>query len=106
MANILSTKLRNAIMRENPSANYEFHLRNIIVNGNKRGCSGFIVNKDNNVVVYVNTEQTCNPMLGYMYRFADSIKDYSGHTNNWARNYESFVTSVTKCLEKGERTNG
>lgn len=95
---ILSTKLKNAIVKVNPNHNYEFHLKNITINGSKRGCSGFIVNKDNNSIIYLTTE-VCNN-LGFMYRYADSIKDYRGYHNRWARTEENFVRDIIDTLKK------
>lgn len=85
---ILSTKLKNLF-----NNGETFHLRNIIVNGDKRGCSGFIALGDR--IVYVNTEK-CGS-LGYMYRTAKHTKDYTGGTNNWARDLGSLVNGIN-CL--------
>ena len=57
---ILATKLKNAINRAAPADwNYalEYKLKNIVVNGNKFGCSGFIRNPKNDAIVYVSTEE-------------------------------------------------
>ncbi len=48
---ILGRKLRNAI--EKHIQGMEYHLHTINVNGDKRGCSGFIRNPNNNAIVYV-----------------------------------------------------
>ena len=58
---ILATKLKNACKKANEKYNYDlqFDIKNIIVNGNKRGCSGFVTNKENGSCVYVDTEKTC-----------------------------------------------
>lgn len=86
---ILATKLRN---RFNNTHNVQ--LRNIVVNGEKRGCSGFITFGDN--TVYVNTER-CGS-LGYMYRTAKHMKDYTGGVNRWARNIDTLVKGVNDLL--------
>lgn len=93
MANdlVLSTKLKNAIKRANPNGVYEFHLKTITVNGVKRGCSGFIVNKANNSIVYTTTEPVMTN-LTYMYRFADSLSDFYGYRNRWCK------TRTVDCL--------
>lgn len=96
---ILSTKLKNSIVKANPNGDYEIRLKNIIINGAKRGCSGFIVNRENNTIVYVTTEPCMN--LGYMYRYADSTSDYRGYHNHWSRTYEGFVTDVIGALKRG-----
>jgi hypothetical protein len=65
---ILSTKLKNQF-----SPAHAVALKNIRVNDDKRGCSGFI--SLNGAIVYVNTER-CGS-LGYLYRTAEHLKDYT-----------------------------
>ena len=87
---ILSTKLKNQF----PSA-YTVALKNIAVNGDKRGCSGFIAR--GGAIVYVNTEP-CGS-LGYMYRTAKHMKDYTGGVNQWAKDLDSLVNGVNALLK-------
>ena len=86
---ILATKLKNQFTGATVCA-----LKNIAVNGDKRGCSGFI--SRDGVIVYVNTEP-CGS-LGYMYRTAAHMKDYTGGVNRWARDLASLVTGVNQLL--------
>jgi len=88
---ILSTKLKNQF-----STSHNVALKNISVNGHKRGCSGFISLNDS--IVYVNTEP-CGS-LGYMYRTAKNLKDYTGGVNQWARDLESLVSGINALLKK------
>jgi hypothetical protein len=85
---ILSTKLKNQFS----SAHY-VHLKNISVNGDKRGCSGFIARGD--AIVYVNTEVLGG---GYLYRTAAHMKDYSGGVNRYARDLAGLVAGVNSIL--------
>ena len=87
---ILSTKLKNRF-----SSVHNVALRNITVNGNKRGCSGFIQRGD--AIVYVNTEP-CGS-LGYMYRTAAHMKDYTGGVNRWAKDLDSLVDGINQLLK-------
>lgn len=87
---ILSTKLKN---RFSPA--HVVNLKNIRVNDDKRGCSGFISLGDR--IVYVNTER-CGS-LGYMYRTAQHLKDYTGGANCWAKDLDSLVAGVDKLLK-------
>jgi len=87
---ILSTKLKN---RFSPA--HVVDLKNIRVNDDKRGCSGFISLGDR--IVYVNTEP-CGS-LGYMYRTAQHLKDYTGGANCWAKDLDSLVAGVDKLLK-------
>lgn len=87
---ILSVKLKN---RFSPA--HQVHLKNIRVNDDKRGCSGFIALGDR--IVYVNTEP-CGS-LGYMYRTAQHLKDYTGGVNRWAKDLDSLVQGINQLLK-------
>ena len=97
---ILSTKLKNAISKANPSGEYEFCLKNVVINGSKRGCSGFVKSASNGSVVYVTTELTCMPQLGFMYRYADNTKDYTGYHNRWAKGLKDLSENIVNLLQK------
>ena len=86
---ILSQKLKNRF-----SGNQVFHLKNIIINGDKRGCSGFIALNKN--TVYVNTEVLGG---GYLYRKAKDNKDYQGEVNQYAKNIDSLVSGINQLLK-------
>ena len=85
---ILSTKLKNRFFSVHTVA-----LKNISVNGDKRGCSGFI--SRDGAIVYVNTEVLGG---GYLYRTAAHIKDYSGGVNQYARDLASLVVGINSLL--------
>lgn len=86
---LLATKLKNQF-----SPAHTVALKTISVNGDKRGCSGFI--SLNGAIVYVNTEQ-CGS-LGYLYRTVSSVKDYTGGSNKFATSVESLVSGVNQLL--------
>jgi hypothetical protein len=85
---ILSTKLKNQF-----SSVHQVHLKNISVNGDKRGCSGFIQRGD--AIVYVNTEVLGG---GYLYRTAAHLKDYRGGVNRYARDLAGLVAGINSLL--------
>lgn len=89
---ILSIKLKNRF-----TAAHTVALKNIRVNDEKRGCSGFIALGDR--IVYVNTEP-CGS-LGYMYRTAKHMKDYTGGMNRWAKDIDSLVAGINQLLKGG-----
>lgn len=89
---ILSTKLKN---RFSPA--HGVALKNIRVNADTRGCSGFI--SLGQAIVYVNTEP-CGS-LGYMYRTAQHLKDYTGGPNRWAKDLDSLVQGINQLLARG-----
>lgn len=91
---ILSTKLRNAVKRFNPKGNYEFYLKNVNINGIKKGCTGFIVNKDNGLILYVDTEPCLILEKPLMYRYAKSTRDYRGSVNRWALDLDDLVGAI------------
>lgn len=95
---LMSVKLKNRFNKENPAL--EVHLKNIRVNGDPRGCSGFIVNPANGKIVYVNTEGSVyGPLLGkIMYRTAEHLKDYTGGRNRWATD-ANIVSDVLELLQ-------
>lgn len=82
---ILAIKLKNALKKANEKYGYDlkFDIKNIVINGAKRGCSGFVTNTQNGSCVYTNTERTCIAHLGIMYRYANDNKDYHGYRNRW-----------------------
>lgn len=86
---ILATKLKNRF-----SSAHTCTLRNIRVNDDKRGCSGFIQLGD--AIVYVNTER-CGS-LGYLYRTAQHLKDYTGGVNRFAKDLDSLVKGIGELL--------
>ena len=95
---ILSTKLKNAINAHSNGMDLQFTLKNISINGSKRGCDGFIRNNANNSVVYVTTEEPCLSSLHYMYRYADNEKDYRGYRNRWAKTLDELATEICRLL--------
>ena len=86
---ILATKLKNQF-----SSVHQVHLKNISVNGDKRGCSGFIQRGD--AIVYVNTEVLGG---GYLYRTAAHLKDYTGGVNRYARDLAGLVAGINSLLK-------
>lgn len=100
---LTSVKLKNRISNLNLSSHepvaLKFIVSNIKVNGDIRGCSGFIKNIDNGVTIYVCTEP-CPVIYGgtqLMYRYALHDKDYRGCINHWATE-QNFADDVYKAL--------
>ena len=96
---VLSSKLRNAINKRADGMDLTFTLKNININGSKRGCSGFVRNNVNGSVVYVNTEESCASWLPrFMYRYADNEKDYTGYNNRWVNTLDELTTEICRLL--------
>lgn len=98
-----STQVKNCFKRAGVIDNYLFYLRTISVNGQKRGCNGFIANPENGKICYIDTEPHLmgglfgNPSKTLMYRQAVDIKDYTGGNNRWGR-CENIAEYVTELL--------
>ena len=60
--------------------------KNIRINGETRGCSGFV--RYHGRIVYFTTERPCYGPLSdkFMYRKANSMQDLTGGTNQWCGN--------------------
>lgn len=98
---ILQRKLKNAIARVNTeNLPIEFRLKEIDVNGDKRGCSGFVYNTANGSILYVDTEGSVLSGLNYMYRYADSLMDYAGYHNRWANSLDELAANMVACLKQ------
>lgn len=97
---LLMTRLKNLVKKEN-DIEYQYHLRNIVINGVKKGCSGFIVNPHNHLCIYVNTEHSCYAPLSnkFMYRYAKDTNDFSGDANLWANSESELAKGIVKLLE-------
>ena len=96
---ILARKLKNRIRAKCSATDLRFELKNIIINGSKRGCSGFISNETSDITVYVNTEPSV--YLGeIMWRYARDNQDYRGGINQWAISGDDLVEQVSQALQK------
>lgn len=84
---LLAIKLKNMFPRD-----YICKLENISINGDKRGCDGFI--QYNGRTVYVNTEGLWGQ---YLVRTAKDDKDYRGGCNQWV-NPDRLVAAVKEML--------
>ena len=95
---LMAVKLKNRFNNAFPKL--ETHLKNIRVNGDPRGCSGFIVNTANGKIAYVNTEESVyGPLQGkILYRTAESLKDYTGGMNRWSTDAD-IVSDVWDLLQ-------
>ena len=90
------TKIKNQL--KNLDMNLTVKLSNIRINGQLRGCSGFITNNDTQKIVYINTESACetSPFGGkILYRTASHDRDFTGGQNQWIDpNEKGYITTV------------
>lgn len=95
MSNIItSIKLKNALLKLFNENEVDIKLTNTKINGQIRGCYGFITNKKTNLVVYVNTENPVSLDKKYMYRFAENTNDFSGYLNRWSDSLEELTRDI------------
>ena len=109
---LLKTKLQKMLQEEAQKQNVDlvFHLKNIDINGVKKGCSGHVVDKTTGNCVYLTTEElSYEPLKGRsMYRLAKDTNDWSSNGlkngfNRWIRTEELAVAAVHLLVtEKGE----
>ena len=94
---LLSVKIKNAFRKTDIGERLEIDLKNVIINHEKKGCSGFITYPGNNACVYINTDcQTCTKHI--MYRYAENENDFTGGTNRWCNTIDELVESVMGML--------
>lgn len=89
---LLSSNLRKrlTVLAKQHGIEISIKLKDISVNGQKRGCSGFVTCGES--CVYVNTEHTCfGPIFDKsMCRYAYNTKDFS--SNRLKNGYNQFVS--------------
>jgi hypothetical protein len=99
---ISSVKIRN-VFKDKP---FSVDLKNIVINGQRRGCSGFITNNETNKCCYITTEPfwTEIEFPGFcgniMMRAASSTKDYCGGINHWIPATREAVLKLAYELTK------
>lgn len=84
-----------------PSDSLEYSIRNIKVNASNHGCSGFIRNKLNGVVIYVTTDINCMGTNTVMIRYARDFKDFTG-CQNFFTTEEKFAVDAYSFLSNQE----
>lgn len=86
---LLAAELKRMLPKE-----YTCKLKNIIINGEVRGCNGFI--QQGLATVYVNTENLNGLFLA---RTARDDKDYRGGRNVYAQSRDSLAVKIGDLLE-------
>lgn len=88
---LLSVKLKNGLtsLAEQMGMDITVNLKNITVNGQRRGCSGFVTCGES--CVYVTTEHSCYGPISNksMCRYAKDTEDFS--SNGLKNGYNQFV---------------
>jgi hypothetical protein len=93
---MLKTRLKNAL-----GDGFELQVNNININGSKRGCSGFIINKKTGRIAYINTEVNFVSYLKpILLRTAEHTKDYHGGINHLVDEKDILKTVLTLTAER------
>lgn len=100
------TKIKLIRALQKRKQNLKFDLSVTRINGVVKGCSGFITNPDNGLIVYVNTEDFVLSNLSnkILVRYALSTKDYSGGLNNFV-DTKDYPDEIIKMLSQPERAS-
>jgi len=92
------TKLRNALVRLSPDLKVE--LRNVRINEQLQGCSGFVTNPATGKIAYVSTDCNLDPRLGdALYRTAEHTRDYRGGLNQFS-SYVELPQAIVDMLAR------
>lgn len=78
------TKLKNDLLKIQPDLVVE--LKNIRINGQLMGCSGFVTNPSNGKIVYICTDNNHGTSPDPYYREAKNNRDYTGGRNHFSTN--------------------
>lgn len=96
LAGVISmTKFKNALKRDFPTL--VPHLRNVRINGQTQGCSGFIQNPATGRLVYVTTDLNHGYSKRAMYRTAKNLRDFTGGMNHNCA-FEDIVSESAEFL--------
>ena len=95
------TKIKNALKRSHPELTP--HLRNIRVNGQLQGCSGFIEDTARGRIVYISTDVCHGTTRDAYYRNASNLKDYRGGRNRFCPlDANTIVEHVATLIASGD----
>lgn len=95
MKPLLATKLKNQLLAINPELTVQ--LKNISINGDKQGCSGFVTDPTSDKIAYLNTEHNHHTGAPLLYREAAHLKDFTGGRNRHA-DYDELAEKVVALL--------
>lgn len=96
MKTLLALKLKRELLALNSDLTVQ--LKNVAVNGEKMGCSGFITDPGTGRTVYINTDHNHKTNHRALFRPARDIKDFSGGKNQFAE-YSELAESALDLLK-------
>ena len=94
-----AVKVKNALKKIDPDLVLD--IKNVRINGQLQGCSGFVTDPATGNVVYLNTDCNHGTSLGEAYyRTAEHTKDYTGGRNRFT-SYRELPQDVVNLLREG-----
>jgi hypothetical protein len=100
MKALLATKLKNQLLAVEPALTVQ--LKNVRINGEAFGCSGFITDPATGTVVYLNTDHNHGTNYDRAYfRTARDTRDYTGGLNHFA-DYESLAEDAVRLAKAAQ----
>lgn len=91
-------KLIRSVSKQRPDL--KFDLKVVRINGEMRGCSGFITDPHTNIILYVNTEECIKGKI--LARYARSTEDFTGGINNFV-DANNYVSEILKMLDESQK---
>lgn len=98
MKTLLAVKLKRELLAVN--AGLTVQLKNVTVNGEKMGCSGFVTDPGTGRIIYINTDHNHSTNHRALFRVALHDKDFRGGINHFAEYGELAEEAVD--LLKGQ----
>lgn len=93
-----AVKVKNALKKIDPDLVLD--IKNVRINGQLQGCSGFVTDPRTSAVVYLNTD--CNhgtSLDDAYYRTAEHTKDFTGGRNHFT-SYQELPQAVVDLLRE------
>lgn len=96
MNTLAMTKLKNALIKIDPALTIE--LKNIRINEQLQGCSGFVTSPATGKIAYVSTDVNHGTSRDALYRTAESTSDFRGGVNRFA-SYDDLPRAVVEIVK-------
>lgn len=98
---LLKTKFVNQLTRLIDKNDLRITVKNILINGSRRGCSGHITYLPTGRCVYIDTESALTMPGKLLYRYAMDEKDFS--SNRPGHSFPNLYTSEDNLAESVAR---
>ena len=93
---LLALKLKRQILAANPALDVQ--LKNVAVNGEKMGCSGFVTDPGTGRIIYISTDHNHGTSRQALFRAARHDRDYHGGHNHFTK-HADLAQDVVELLK-------